>query len=119
MSYVLINRTEQGTPTVIREYKTQAGALVGMRAANKNAGWTRITRAMVGLCHLEWCARTNGLPVYDYAPYVVMHRHNYDQRYGMHELVPVKNLMSGETVLIHRKDRGTCVDPSMERYWSQ
>ena len=34
------------------------------------------------------------------------------------QLVTVKNLMSGAEVEIRRSDRGTCVDPSTERYWS-
>jgi hypothetical protein len=34
------------------------------------------------------------------------------------QLVTVKNLMSGADVEIRRADRGTCVDPSTERYWS-
>ncbi len=32
--------------------------------------------------------------------------------------VEVVNLMSGRTVGIKRSDRGTCCDPSTERYWS-
>jgi hypothetical protein len=34
------------------------------------------------------------------------------------QLVTVKNLMSGQDVEIRRSERGTCVDPSTERYWS-
>lgn len=34
------------------------------------------------------------------------------------QLVTVKNLMSGVDVEIRRADRGSCVDPSTERYWS-
>jgi hypothetical protein len=34
------------------------------------------------------------------------------------QMVSVKNLMSGAEVQIRRADRGTCVDPSTERYWS-
>jgi hypothetical protein len=34
------------------------------------------------------------------------------------QLVTVKNLMSGVDVEIRRADRGTCVDPSTERFWS-
>lgn len=32
--------------------------------------------------------------------------------------VAVKNLMTGDTVLIQRRQVGTCTDPSTERYWS-
>jgi hypothetical protein len=34
------------------------------------------------------------------------------------QLIKVKNLMSGAEVEIRRADRGSCVDPSTERYWS-
>ena len=32
--------------------------------------------------------------------------------------VIVKSLMNGAEVEIRREDRGTCVDPSTERYWT-
>lgn len=32
--------------------------------------------------------------------------------------VEVKNIMTGEPVKILRRDVGTALDPSMERYWS-
>ena len=34
------------------------------------------------------------------------------------QLVTVKSLMSGAEVEIRRADRGTCVDPSTERFWT-
>ena len=34
------------------------------------------------------------------------------------QLVTVKNLLSGKDVEIRRADRGTCVDPSTERFHS-
>ena len=40
------------------------------------------------------------------------------QTFNGRQLVTVKNLMSGQDVEIRRADRGTCVDPSTERYWS-
>lgn len=33
------------------------------------------------------------------------------------ELVEVRNLMSGNTVMLPKSQVGTCVDPSTERYW--
>lgn len=33
-------------------------------------------------------------------------------------MVEVINMMSGQPVLIRKSDRGTCVDPSTETYWS-
>jgi hypothetical protein len=81
MSYVLLCRKQGGKPDVLARYATHRGAMLGMRASNKNAGWTRITRASSSLTEMEWCARTNGLPVYDYGPYVIMHEHYYNQKY--------------------------------------
>lgn len=118
MTYVLINRNEKGTPNIIKRYRDRKGALIGMRAANRNAGWTRISLASGGIVEMEWCAKSNGLPVYDYAPYVIANEYQFEEKYGLNELVEVKNLMSGQTVMIPRKDRGTCVDPSTERYWT-
>jgi hypothetical protein len=37
-------------------------------------------------------------------------RHNCDYK------VTVKHLLTGEDIKIRRGDRGTCLDPSMERY---
>lgn len=33
-------------------------------------------------------------------------------------MVEVKNMMSGKPVMIRKSQRGTCVDPSTETYWS-
>ena len=85
MTYVLINRKEAGTPTILKRYATRKGALIGMRASNRNAGWARITRAHSAHTEMEWgmefCARSNGLPVYDYGPYVIMNEFIYEQKY--------------------------------------
>jgi len=81
MSYVLLCRNQGGKPDVLARYKTRKGATIGMRAGNKNAGWTRISRCSSSLTDMEWCARSNGLPVYDYGPYVIMHEHYYNQKY--------------------------------------
>lgn len=116
--WYLISRKESGTPHILRRYDTLKGAMTGLRASNRNAGWTRVSRAWSDYTHMEWCAKTNGLPEYDYGPYVIMHNETYAQKYRPNELVEVKNLMTGEPTWIPRRDRGTCVDPSQERYWS-
>jgi hypothetical protein len=79
--YVLFNRNERGTPHVLKRYKDRKGALIGMRASNRNAGWTRISMCHSGIVDMEWCARSNGLPVYDYAPYVIAHEHQFNEKY--------------------------------------
>ena len=81
MTYVLINRNEKGTPTILKRYKDRKGALIGMRASNRNAGWTRISLARGGICEMEWAAKSNGLPVYDYAPYVIANEVYYIEKY--------------------------------------
>ena len=85
MTYVLINRKEAGTPTILKRYATRKGALIGMRASNRNAGWARISLGRGGICEMEWgvewCARSNGLPVYDYAPYVISNEEYYKEKY--------------------------------------
>jgi len=119
MAYVLFDRREQGTPQVVKRYADRKGALIGMRAANRRAGWSRISMCMGGICEMEWSLHSEpDQRVYDYAPYVIANEFQFDQKYSRDELVPVENLMSGETVLIARRDRGTCVDPSTEQYWS-
>ena len=40
------------------------------------------------------------------------------QTFNDRHLITVKNLLSGEYVAIRRGDRGTCNDPSTERYHS-
>lgn len=119
MAFVLYNRNEAGTPHVLKRYETRKGALIGMRAANRNAGWTRTSLTSNGIYEQEW-ARHDGQndPVYDYAPYVISDEFLFEEKYSLNELVPVVSLMSGKTVMIPRKDRGSCVDPSMEVYWS-
>jgi len=46
------------------------------------------------------------------AEIAAVERHNADFK------VTVKSLMNGADVEIRRGDRGTCVDPSTERFWS-
>ena len=82
MSWYLINLKEAGTPSIQRVYSERRGAFVGMRAANRNAGWTRISRCFGGIADTEWCAKSNGLPVYDYAPYAVVHSQHYAAKYS-------------------------------------
>ena len=83
MTWFLIHRKELGRPTILRRYNDRKGALIGMRASNRNAGWTRISLAHSAHTEMEWGARSNGLPVYDYGPYVIMHQHIYNQKYAV------------------------------------
>lgn len=119
MAYVLYNRNEEGTPHVIKRYETHRGAMIGMRVSNRNAGWARTSLTSNGIYEQEWCVRKhNGLSVYDYAPYVIAAEYRFEEKYGLNEFVPVVNLMSGIEVVIPRRDKGGCNDPSTERYWT-
>ena len=40
------------------------------------------------------------------------------QTFNDRQIITVKNLLSGMDVEIRRGDRGSCIDPSMERYHS-
>lgn len=119
MAYVLFKRRDQGTPHVIKRYETRKGAMIGMRASNRNLGWTHVSIVFSGINYMEWARHdANNEPVYDYAPYGIADEILFEEEYKLNELVPVVSLMSGKTVMIPRKDRGSCVDPSMEVYWS-
>lgn len=82
MTWVLFNRNERGRPHILKTYATRKGALIGMRASNRNAGWRRVSLCYGGICQIEWCSTwSNGLPLYDYAPYVIANQYLYDQKY--------------------------------------
>lgn len=83
MTWVLINRKEAGRPSVLKTYRARKGALIGMRASNRNAGWTRVSLCSSGIGLVEWAAKSNGLPVYDYAPYMIAPQHTYSMKYGV------------------------------------
>ena len=48
--------------------------------------------------------------------FAVMESAEFNEKFN--QKVAVKNLLSGEEVLINQQDVGTCVDPSTETYWS-
>jgi hypothetical protein len=83
MDWVLFHRNQQGRPDILRRYSSRKGALIGMRASNRNAGWSRISLCHGGIVDMEWAARSNGLPVYDYAPYVIAPEYHFNQRYPL------------------------------------
>jgi hypothetical protein len=43
---------------------------------------------------------------------------NIVEKFNGQQLVGVKNILTGKEVMIRREDRGTCNDPSQERYHS-
>lgn len=81
MSYVLFNVI---TNKKFRSYADIEGARRGMRAANRNAGWTRIARATSGPIELEWClpeasARGDSRSMQcGYGPFAIMLEHEFD-----------------------------------------
>jgi hypothetical protein len=79
MSYVLLNRAQGGRPEPLKTYSTHKGAVIGMRASNRNAGWHRYSLCSTSWAEMEWCSNSN--KVYDYAPYIIMHEKNYQIKY--------------------------------------
>lgn len=118
MSFVLFNREQTGTPKIVKTYATHKEALRGLRTKNRHAGWTRITRGHMGVMDLEWCVRTTDSSVNDHGPFAVMHEVAYRNQYKLDQMVQVRNLMTGLPAQIRAEDRGTCLDPSQERFWS-
>lgn len=114
MSYVLFCRNEQGRPQKLKRYDSRKGALIGMRASNKNAGFARHcvceTEGMV----MEWS--TDPAATADYAPYVVMEETKFDAKFPV-GMKRVKNLMSGKEIELPG-DTPYCCNPANERYWS-
>lgn len=78
--YVLLNRNAL-YPTVLQRYTTEAAARRGMRASNRNAGYSkRISRMWTASWELEWCYRDDGgLP--NTGPYVIMREWDYNRKY--------------------------------------
>jgi hypothetical protein len=113
MSYVLFHFA---SGVRIRNYATRKGALIAMRASNRNAGFAkRYTVCEYATDHgavREWC---QGKDHAAYAPYAVIAAHDYAQFYT--NTRTVKNLMTGAEVIV---DANTplCCDPSSETYWS-
>lgn len=114
MSYVLFSRHELGRPQKLRRYETRKGALIGMRASNKNAGWHRYSVCETGGMIMEWS--TGSAAVADYAPYVVMEETAFDAKFPV-GVITVKNLMTGANVEI-AEDTPWCCRPDSETYWS-
>lgn len=68
MSYILFHLK---SGVALREYNSESVARRVMRQYNRNAGWSRISRSWSGHVELEWCAKSNGLPVYKNGPYAI------------------------------------------------
>lgn len=113
MSYVLFHFV---SGVRVQTYATRKGALIGLRASNRNAGFAqRYTLCEYDVDHgavREWA---QGAEHAEYAPYAVIEEGLYLQHYV--KTRTVKSLMTGKDVEI---DNNTpyCCDPSTERYWS-
>jgi hypothetical protein len=95
MSYVIMNVGTESLYRAPREYAhksyaSQQGAKAMATRLNKQYGDTK-----------QW---------------IVMSREQFEHHYN--PMVETKNLMSGETVMIRKSEKGGCCDPAMERYWS-
>ena len=113
MSYVLYHSKEQGRPQKQKLYSTRKGALIGMRAANRAAGYSKGILCGVNGAASQWAERAGQ---YDYAPYVVLPEAEFEKRFPL-GTKRVRNLMTGQMVEI-AEDTPHCCDPSTETYWS-
>jgi len=71
---------------LIKTYDTEAGARIGMRSANKNAGWERLSRCWTNGFEYEWCRAGHGgiAPIHHYgqAPYGIMPYFNWNKKFS-------------------------------------
>lgn len=110
MSYVIFHFA---TGTLFKSYNTRRGALIGLRAVNRNAGFAhRYTVCNHAGAVREWA---QGPEQIDYAPYAMSEENNYYQNHVKTRVV--KNLMTGADVKIN-SNTPLCCDPSSETYWS-
>lgn len=89
MGYILFHTQELGTPHKQKWYATRKGARIGLKAANKNAGRES---------------------------FAILEENEFEDRYN--NWTTTTNLMTGKVVAIRQQDKGTCVDPGTERFWS-
>lgn len=89
MGYILFYKQELGTPHRIKWYASLKGAKIGKKAANRQAGRES---------------------------YDILEESEFEDQFN--PWTTTKNLMTGKEVAIRLQDRGTCVDPGTERYWS-
>lgn len=108
---------------LIKTYLTESAARVGMRAANRNAGWDkRISRSWTDGYEMEWCSRVSGplcgplTKEFGHAPYGITEYSRWLKKSEQRMLV--KSLMTGNDVEIRAVDKGGPCDPSTELYWS-
>ena len=94
----------------VANYSNQRSARAAMRRAN---GGTRINRIIVDNADAESCTIDNTVC---YGTYAVMEWRAYETKHNY--MITVNSLMSGNPVEIRKQDRGSCTDPSTERYWS-
>ncbi len=99
MSYVIVNLD---TGRIVKRYEAK--------------GWAQ--RHVNMLVDRSW-KESRGNPYYTYENLKIMTDSEYMSR--LDEIDPhveVINMMSGKPVMIRMSERGTCVDPSTETYWS-
>lgn len=117
MSYVLYHTKERGRPQILRTYATRKGALIGMRASNRNAGYDiRYAVKTSANGTLVETARKVGVFATLRAPYGVMEYELFNTTFPVGTKT-VRNLMTGKPVQIEA-DTPWCCNPASETYWS-
>ena len=117
MSYVLYHTKERGRPQILRLYKTRMGALIGMRASNRNAGYDirYELKTIANGAEVE-TARNKAKSATLRAPYAIMEYELFEATFPVGTKT-VKNLMTGKDVEIPA-DTPWCCNPASETFWS-
>jgi hypothetical protein len=66
---------------LINRYDTELSARIGLREANGNAGWTRISRSWIDGYECEYC--TNG-KIESYGPYAITEHDRWEEKINPH-----------------------------------
>lgn len=116
MGFYIVKIMKDDNPKKVTYHANIKGARIALRAMNRKAGWTRISKSFSGGLEMEWCAKSNGLPVYNHAPYAIIEETFYRIKYPVQKKT-VRNIMTGQLIDID-EDTPHCCDPSSETYWS-
>lgn len=83
MAWILYHTKERGRPHILRWYQTHKGAMIGMRASNKNAGYKiryEVKRLEDGAV-VETALNQNSYAILR-APYAIIDKESYKKKYA-------------------------------------
>ncbi len=100
---------------VVSEHNTERGARIAFASCMKKSGFKAIAKCWTHDGETAWSKASDG--TFLYPDFAILNRYFWSERHN--PLVKVKNLMTGEEVEIRKDEVGSCLDPSMERYWTK